>query len=188
MLTTPPSLLERLRQTQERDAWERFVEIYTPLFFAWTRRLRLSDHEAADLVQSVFAVLVEQMPRFVYDRQKSFRSYLKTILLNRWRNYLQRRATENVVRHPALESLAAEADAIPELEEAEHRNYLVTRALALMQAEFAPATWQACWEFVVSGRPAEDVARQLGISVNAVYLAKSRVLRRLREELSGLLD
>jgi RNA polymerase sigma-70 factor (ECF subfamily) len=187
MLTTPPSLLERLRQTQESDAWERFVEIYTPLLFAWTKRLGLSDHEAADLVQDVFTILVEQMPQFVYDKEKSFRSYLKTVLLNRWRNQVRRRATENVVRHPALESVAGDDGPVAELEEAEYRKYLVTRALAVMKAEFEPATWQACWEFVVSGRSADEVARQLGMSVNAVYLAKSRVLRRLRQELSGFL-
>ncbi len=57
-----------------------------------------------------------------------------------------------------------------------------------MQAEFQPVTWKACWEFVVCGRSADEVARLLGISVNAVYLAKSRVIRRLREELAGLLE
>ena len=75
-----------------------------------------------------------------------------------------------------------------EIEEEEYRRYLVRRALGLMQAEFEPATWKACWEFVVHDRPAAEVAAELGLSVNAVYLAKSRVLRRLRAELRGLLD
>jgi RNA polymerase sigma-70 factor (ECF subfamily) len=188
MLTTPPSLLERLRESPERAAWERFVEMYTPLFFSWTNRLHLGDHEAADLVQDLFAVLVEQLPTFVYDRRKSFRAYLKTVLLNRWRNHLRRRSAEGVVRHHDLDGIAAENDPVPELEEAEYRSYVVGRALALMQAEFQPVTWKACWEFVVCGRSAGEVAKLLGISVNAVYLAKSRVLRRLREELAGLLD
>jgi RNA polymerase sigma-70 factor (ECF subfamily) len=73
-------------------------------------------------------------------------------------------------------------------EEEEYRQALVARALAMMQAEFQPATWRACWEFVVCDRPAAEVAAELGLSVNAVYLAKSRVLRRLRERLAGLLD
>lgn len=188
MLTTPPSLLERLRESPEREAWERFVDMYTPLFFTWTRRLHLGDHEAADLVQDLFTVLVEQLPRFAYDRDRSFRAWLKTILLNRWRNHLRRRMTEAVVPHGDLEAIADDDEAIPELEEAEYQQYVVRRALALMQAEFHEATWKACWEFVVNDRPAQEVARDLGISVNAVYLAKSRVLRRLREELAGLLD
>jgi len=64
----------------------------------------------------------------------------------------------------------------------------VGRALELMRADFQPVTWQACWEFVVRDRPAAEVAAELGITINTVYLAKSRVLRRLREELAGLLD
>jgi RNA polymerase sigma-70 factor (ECF subfamily) len=187
MLTTPPSLLVRLRQSPELEAWERFVEMYTPLLFAWTKRLDLDDHEAADMVQDVFAVLVEQLPRFVYDRDKSFRAWLKTILLNRWRNHARKRSAENLVGAD-MDELAEEQDAIPELEEAEYRQYLVSRAMALMQAEFEPVTWKACCEFVMGGRGAEEVARDLGISVNAVYLAKSRVIRRLRAELAGLLD
>jgi RNA polymerase sigma-70 factor (ECF subfamily) len=188
MLTTPPSLLARLRQSSERDAWERFVEMYTPLFFGWTKRLNLDDHEAADLVQDLFAVLVEQLPSFEYDPRKSFRAWLKTILLNRWRNHLHRRSAENLVRPHNMNEVIALDDPVPEMEEAEHRQYLVGRALTLMRTEFQPDTWKACWEFVVCGRRAEEVAAELGISVNAVYLAKGRVLRRLREELAGLLE
>jgi len=185
MNTTPVSLLERLRQPAEQQAWEEFVELYTPLLFFWTRRLGLASAEAADLVQDVFTVLVQAMPEFRYDKQKSFRGWLKTILTNRWRN---RR------RRPAEVSLdAAAVPAVPprdadSLEEREYRQYLVGRALELMQAEFEPSTWKACWELVVAGRPAAEVAATLGLTVNAVYLAKSRVLRRLRQELDGLLD
>jgi RNA polymerase sigma-70 factor (ECF subfamily) len=188
MVTTHTSLLTRLREGTGREAWERFVELYTPLLFRWTQRLHLQDEEAADLVQDLFAVLVEQLPGFVYDPTKSFRAWLKTILLNRWRTYQQRRARERRVAQPDLAALVATDDAIPELEAAEYRRYLAHRALALMQSEFQPTTWQACWEFVVRDRSVEEVAREFGISVNAVYLAKSRVLRRLREELAGLMD
>ena len=80
----------------------------------------------------------------------------------------------------------------PEAEDAfwqiEYQQQLVNRALKLMEAEFEETTWKACWECVVSGKPAGVVARQLGLTVAAVYAAKSRMLRRLREELSGLLD
>ena len=73
-------------------------------------------------------------------------------------------------------------------DEVEYRQQLVRRALQIMQAEFETTTWKACWEFVVSGRPAAEVAAELGVSVDVVYGAKSRVLRRLRQELDGLLD
>src|SRR5439155_19199810 len=104
-----------------------------------------------------------------------------------WRN-------RGAARAPALlETGKAElpdrpgGDPAADLEEAKYRQHLGARALELMQAEFQPATWKACWELFVNGRPAAEVAAELGTTVNAVYLAKSRVLRRLRRELDGLL-
>jgi RNA polymerase sigma-70 factor (ECF subfamily) len=188
MHTTPSSLLERLRHSPEQAAWEKFVDLYTPLLFAWAARLGLTGHDAADLVQDVFATLVEKLPQFQYDAQKSFRAWLKTILLNRWRKQQRRRAVaEQVPAGSNLDQVAA-PEVVPELEEEEYRRHLVARALALMKAEFQPVTWKACWEFVVRDRPAADVAAELGVSANAIYVAKSRVLRRLRAELQGLLD
>jgi RNA polymerase sigma-70 factor (ECF subfamily) len=83
---------------------------------------------------------------------------------------------------------ACPQDPSEEIAEAEYRSYLVDRALQLMKTDFEPTTWQACWSYVAEGRPATEVASELGISVNAVHLAKARVLRRLRRELEGLLD
>jgi RNA polymerase sigma-70 factor, ECF subfamily len=187
MSTTSPSLLDRLRQSQAQEAWEYFVELYTPMLLAWCRRLGLADADAADLTQSVFVVLCEKLPEFRYDPQRSFRSWLKTILLNTWRNQVRRRSAR-----PSLggEALADVEDTDPrlELDEAEYRVAIVRRALALMQERFEPATWKACWGFVVEGRPADEVARENGLTTNAVYLAKSRVLRQLRHELQGFLD
>jgi RNA polymerase sigma-70 factor (ECF subfamily) len=149
--------------------------------------LSLDEHEAADLIQDIFMVLVEKLPHFQYDAQKSFRAWLKTILLNRWRNRLRQRRGTKELGAGGLQSVAA-TDELRELEEKEYRRYLARRALELMQKEFQPATWRACWESVVNDRPAAEVAGELGLTINAVYLAKSRVLRRLREELAGLLD
>jgi RNA polymerase sigma-70 factor (ECF subfamily) len=185
---TPSSLLRRLRDTAEAGSWERFVELYTPLMFAWTARLGLSEHDAADLVQDVFATLVEKLPRFRYDPGQSFRAWLKTVLLNRWRAWQRKDAVvRRVGGDSALDGLPGAAG-VPDLEEAEYRRWLAHRALAIMRADFDPTTWQACWEFVVRGRPAAEVAAELRLTANAVYLAKARVLRRLREELSGLFD
>jgi RNA polymerase sigma-70 factor (ECF subfamily) len=82
----------------------------------------------------------------------------------------------------------AEPDRIDMLEEREYQQHLVSRALELMRAEFHATTWNACWEYVVCGRPVVEVSRELGITVNAVYLAKARVLGRLRQELKDLLE
>ncbi len=187
MHTTSVSLLQRLRQPAEQNAWGRFVELYTPLLFYWACRLGMQESDAADLVQDVFAVLVQKLPGFTYDEGKSFRGWLRTIVYNKWRDFQRRRAAD-----PAGGVAALPGDlAAPESDtfwEREYRQHLVGRALDLMQSEFQPATWKACWECVVSGRPAAEVALELGLSVDAVYAAKSRVLRRLRQELSGLFD
>ncbi len=137
-------------------------------------------------MQSVFLILVEQLPQFRYDSQKSFRAWLKTILLNVWRNRL--RTAARGAMPLANPDEIAEDDSFQLLEETEYREHLVRRALALMQRDFEPTTWKACWETVVANRPAADVAAELGITVNAVYLAKSRVLRHLRHELRGFLE
>lgn len=187
MFATPVSLLKRLRTAPGPESWERFIDLYAPLLWAWAGRLRLPAERAEDLVQDVFAVVLEQLPRFEYDPTRSFRAWLKTVLLNAWRRQQRRRQAAPVAAGEALPDVAAPEDVV-ELDEEEYRGRLVARALELMRSEFEPATWRACWEFVVNGRPAADVAAELGISANAVYLAKGRILRRLREELSEFLD
>src|SRR5437764_15107799 len=86
MLSTSLTLLDWLRAPDAAEAWSRFVRLYTPLLFDWARRLGLSADEAGDLVQDVFVVLVQELPRFSYRPDGSFRAWLKTITLNRWRN------------------------------------------------------------------------------------------------------
>ena len=75
-----------------RQAWQQFVDLYTPLLFSWARRLGLSEHDSADLLQDIFTILVEKLPNFRYDPSQSFRAWLKTILLNRWRNRCRQRS------------------------------------------------------------------------------------------------
>ena len=184
MHTTSVSLLERLRQQSDAAAWERLVRLYTPLLMYWARRLGLQDQDAADLVQDVLIVLVRKMPEFQYQRGRSFRGWMRTVLMNKWRDRPHRGA-------PSPLDSKVEPQAQPDndaLEEREYRLYVMGRALQLMASDFESATWVACWETVVWGRPAPEVAAELGVTVNAVYLAKSRVLGRLRRDLEGLLD
>jgi RNA polymerase sigma-70 factor, ECF subfamily len=160
------------------------VQLYTPLLFYWTRRLGLRPPDAADLVQEVFVILVRKLPEFDYNRNDGFRAWLRTVLFNQWRMTLRRK----------LPSACAPLDDLPcpdqpdGVAEEEYRQMLVARALRLMQTDFQPATWQAFWECVVNDRPPAQVAAELGVSVRSVYLSKGRVLRRLRQELQGLLD
>jgi len=88
MHTTPPSLLEQVRRSDDIQAWRRFVDLYTPLLFHWARRVGLREPDAADLVQDIFVLLVKKLPDFQYDRNKGFRAWLRTVALKgcRWIN------------------------------------------------------------------------------------------------------
>ena len=185
---TSITLLERLRTSSDAEAWGRFVRIYTPFLFHWADRHGLQPSDAADLVQEVFAQLLKILPAFAYDPQRSFRSWLFAIVGNKWRE-LQRKRHALPVPHdsPPLATLVSTNDA-SDFDETEYRSYVSGRALALIRQEFAPATWRAFWHVVVDGQPAEVVATELGLTRNAVYLARGRVLRRLRIELAGLVD
>jgi RNA polymerase sigma-70 factor (ECF subfamily) len=187
MNTTPVSLLERLRRPAEQAAWQRFVRLYTPLLCHWARRLGLRGADAADLVQDVFVVLVRKLPEFRYDPRQRFRGWLWTVTLNKWRERRRRGAPPSQADQADLDGLAGPDDA-GGIAEAEYRQYLTRRALELLRAEFQPATWKAFWECVVNERPAAVVAGELGLTENAVYLARGRVLRRLRRELDGLFN
>ena len=192
MTITPVSLLQRLRRSAQEQqataAWAEFVELYTPLLYSWASRLGLQPSDAADLVQDVFVVLVRKLPEFEHDSRKSFRAWLRTILMNRWRDGERRPVAASQQAGDGLLAQLPGPDQAAELEEAEYRAALVRRGLELIQGEFKPMTWKACWENAVNGRPAAEVARELGTSVNAVYVARSRVLRRLRAYLEQLLD
>jgi RNA polymerase sigma-70 factor (ECF subfamily) len=188
MVKTSVSLLERLRRPGEAEAWRRFVQLYTPVLYEWARRLGLRGDDAADLVQDVFLVLVEKLPQFDYDPAKRFRGWLWTVIRNKLREKQRRRKLPMANLQEGELDEVPDSDQIAGLDEIEYRRYLVGRVFQLMQAEFSPTVWQACWEYVVRERPAAEVAAALGINVGSVYAAKCRVLSRLRQELDGLLD
>lgn len=188
MTKTPSSLLQRLRKPFDTEAWDRFVALYTPLIYCWARHVSSQEQDAADLVQEVFLKLVQVLPTFNYDANKGFRRWLRTVTLNTWRDCHKRRGNRPL---PKDEAALAELTA-PEGQESfweiEFRQHLLNQAMALMQADFRSATWQAFWEHVVVGRPAREVAAELGLSPGAVHAAKFRVLNRLRQELEGMMD
>jgi RNA polymerase sigma-70 factor (ECF subfamily) len=188
---TPASLLQQLRgaaAASTQDAWRRFVALYTPLLLLWACRVGAGEQDAPDLVQDVFLVLAREMPRFRHDPGQRFRAWLWTILRNKWLDRVRERAAEPAAAGgDAVEGLAV-PDNVEEFAEQEYRACLIARAIELMRAELPEAKWRACHEYVIHGRPAAEVARDLGMTVNRVYLAKSRILRRVRQELQDLLD
>jgi RNA polymerase sigma-70 factor, ECF subfamily len=181
---TPASLLERLRRPDAVDAWGLFAELYTPLLFSWARRAGLQEADAADLVQEVFTSLVRKLPAFRYETDGSFRGWLRTVLRNKW-SELNRAWSPPLQAGAPVEELADPASDL--LEGPGYQQELVGRALRLLRADFQPATWEAFWQTAVVGRSVRDVAAELGITSNAVHVARCRVLQRLRRELAGLL-
>ncbi len=188
MEATSASLLERLRQPADKLAWERFVKLYTPLLSHWGRKLGLNGPDVEDLVQEVFAILVRTLPGFRYDRDKRFRAWLWTITLNKHREKLRGHI---LPMQPGGENGLSQVpgpSAEPAFDELEYRQYITQRALQLIQGDFQDTTWRAFWECVIASRAAADVAAELKVSLDVVYASKSRVLRRLRQDLDGLLD
>lgn len=185
MYTTSVSLLDRLQNLLDQQSWQRFVKMYTPLLYSWSLRAGVAARDADDLVQEVFAVIVKELPQFRYDHTRSFRGWLRTVMTNKWRELHRRKQPPIVASEQHTE--AAQPDFVHTLAEEEYHRQLVEQALRIMKEDFDPDTWKACWEYVAMDRPPGDVAQELGISVNTVYLAKSRVLRRLRGELAGLM-
>lgn len=186
MHTTPPSLLERLASPDEGPAWEMFVELYTPLLFEWSRRWGLQEADAADLVQETLLLLYRRLPEFRYQPGGSFRGWLRTVLLNKWREKHRRPALPVADDHQ-LDELH-QPDSNPEREELEYRQQLLRVMLRKIRPEFSQKAWEAFVEYVLEGKSPVEVADRRRMSPATVYATKSKVLLRLRQELNGLMD
>ncbi|MFN4261251.1 MAG: RNA polymerase sigma factor, partial [Gemmataceae bacterium] len=160
MSSTSESLLERLRQPLAQEAWAKFMYLYTPLLFHWVRQMGMRRQDAADLVQDILAHLVEKLPEFHYDPNRSFRGWLRTVIVNKWRDCQRRSVLPASPDNPDVDELV-DPDNVAAFWEEDYRRHLVGRALEIMQAEFEPNTWKACWEVVVDDRPAAAVAAEL---------------------------
>ena len=194
---TSPSLLARVRAGDE-EGWERMVRLYGPLVYSWCRRVGLSAEDAGDVCQEVFTTIATKLDTFHSDRPgDSLRRWLKTVTNNRARDCHRRQKGKAQARGgtAAQLELAAQAggdDGVlldeSDDERVQESNHLLRAATELVRADFEPNTWQAFWQTVVEGRATADVVADLGMSANAVRVAKSRVRARLREEMEGLLD
>jgi RNA polymerase sigma-70 factor (ECF subfamily) len=186
MESTSSTLIDQLRQPNQ-EAWSKFVALYTPLIFYWARKTGLQTADAADLVQDVFATLVEKLPEFQYDKSKSFRAWLRTVTLNKWREYGRRRAPTlcQADEHELDSSVDHDLEASWETE---YRRYLLEQVLKSIECEFPRQAWQAFQKYAVEGIPVADVAQQLGMSAASVYGSKSRILNRLRQRLKDAVE
>jgi RNA polymerase sigma-70 factor (ECF subfamily) len=192
--STSSTLLARVRH-HDPSAWQRLSDLYGPLVFGWARSWGLQSSDAGDLVQAVFLAVHGHVATFRKEQSgDSFRGWLYTIARNKLRDQMRERAHEpqaagGTAAHLAMQA-AADQDQRSVLEESSQReqSWLVRRAVELMQTDFEESTWRAFLLTAVEGRSVSEAAGELGLSVDSVYQARSRVLRRLRQELDGLLE
>ncbi len=194
MAETPLSLLDRVRSNGQPVDWDRLVQLYTPLLRSWLQRHPLQGADVDDLLQDILSVMVQKLPQFAHPGNAgAFRSWLRAILVYRlrwhWRERLRKPA--RIGQEDAEQFLARLERADGDLArhwDAEHDRHVVTRLLELIRPEFTESTWRAFQGYVIEERPLAEVAAELGLTPNAVYIARTRVFRRLREEASGLID
>ena len=194
MAETSATLLQRLNDRSDSVAWQRLVDLYTPLINSWLRRQGVSAEDAEDLTQEVLGIVVREVSQFQHNgRAGAFRTWLRTITINCLRqSWRSRRVRPQTTRLPdldsALDQLEDPASDLSRRWDREHDEFVLHRLLDLIEPEFRPATWQAFRRQVIDGAPAELVAAELGLTVNAVLIAKSRVLSHLRRNAEGLVD
>jgi RNA polymerase sigma-70 factor (ECF subfamily) len=191
-VTVSPSLLGRLR-AREPDAWRRLTALYGPVVYSWCRRAGLGPDDAADVGQEVFLAVSSGLAGFRRDRSgDTFGGWLRGITRNKLRDHWRHRggqpaAAGGTTAQQRFQQVAEPGDADTGDADPEAGSQF-RHAFERIRGEFSERTWQAFWRVVVEGRDAAEVARQLGMSRGAVYIAKSRVLRRFRDEFGDLLE
>lgn len=194
MADTSVSLLERLRLRPDSVSWQRLIDLYTPLIRDWLRRYGLQASDTDDLVQDALQVVIRELPNFRHDlRRGAFRRWLRTITTNRLRTHWRKQRSRPVATGDSdfdqvLNQLEDPDSQLSREWDRQHDQHVARRLLELLAGDFEPATWDAFRLLVLEGRETTEVATQLGISPNAVRIAKSRVLARFRHEAAGLLD
>ena len=192
MNTTSESLLFRLQQHANSDeidqsAWESFVGLYTPLLLHWARKVGLKQPDAADLIQEVLAIVFRRLPDLKYDRQGSFRGWLRTVTLNKYR---ERRRIKTLPLVDESASFVEGLASVPQAESTWDLDYgrlLLIQAMDKMQCDFEPATWQALLAVMRENLSVEQASKQHNVSPWTISSARSRLMRRLRDQLDGML-
>jgi RNA polymerase sigma-70 factor (ECF subfamily) len=191
---TSLSLLERLRRDPADSAWGQLDEVYRPLIRIWLSRVPGLRDDLDDVAQEVMLVLVREIPRFERQREGSFRAWLRQVTVNRVREHWRQRGRQPRVGlgdadgETFLSRLEDPSSDLAAQWDREHDRQVFNRLLETVRADFQPATWEAFRRFALDGVPAARVAAELGTTENAVLLAKSRVLKRLREEAGVLIE
>jgi RNA polymerase sigma-70 factor (ECF subfamily) len=189
---TSLSLLDRLKRQPTPVDWQRLLDLYQPLIGRWLARVPGLGDEARDLCQEVLVVVHQELAGFERRREGAFRAWLRAITVNQVRSFCRaRRPLAGLGGDGTEDFLARLEDPHSDLSrqwDEDHDRHVLDRLLRLVEPDFSGPTWEAFRRFALEARPAASVAAELGLTENAVLLAKSRVLRRLREEAGGLID
>ena len=194
MNETSLSLLNRLRSSPESETWDRLVGLYAPLIRAWLRKYDIQDSDCDALLQEVLLAVSKDLGKFDHGGGPgAFRGWLKAILINRLRKFWRSRDRRPQARGDSdidrrLGQFEDPASATSQVWNREHDQYVLRQLLVLAEPHFAPSTWKAFCRVALDGAAPGVVAEELGISLNAVCIAKSRVLSRLRQESEGLVE
>lgn len=194
MQQTSLSLLELLKQGSDSDAWQTMLNVYQPLISKWLLRFGTPTNELTDLTQNVLTVVVGKLAQFEHQgRTGAFRAWLRNItrncLLEFWRqNKIVPLATGKTSFQENLNQLADQTSELSQLWNREYDSHVVVSLLNLIRPEFKPQTWSVFELFVIQGHKAADVAARLGITANSVFIAKSRIMSRLREVGKYMID
>ncbi|MDZ4686378.1 MAG: sigma-70 family RNA polymerase sigma factor [Planctomycetaceae bacterium] len=194
MPDTSVSLLVLAGRDGNADAWRRLEAIYSPLLRAWLHGHGVERSDADDLVQDVLLTMSRELPKFEHvGRVGAFRSWLRTTLVHRLRDFWRSRTYRPKVVGGSTwadqcEQLADESSEASREWNLTHDQHVMTRLLEHVRPRFDPNTWDAFWRQMFDGQRADVVAAELGMPLNSVYVARSRVLKTLRREAGGLID
>ncbi|AMV22002.1 RNA polymerase sigma factor [Planctomyces sp. SH-PL14] len=184
MQTTSLTLLHRLRASDEPEAWNRFVRLYSMGIYSWVRGQGLRHDDAADIVQDVFVTLMQKLPQFHHEGARSFRGWLWAITRNKCREWARRRKPV-VVPADSLEQFEGQDD--EPFWENDFRRHLIAQIASIIEPDYPPDVWRAFWKHAVEGKPASQVAAELRINLWSVYTAKARIVSRIQEEFGDLI-
>ncbi len=194
MSETSASFLDRLRSNPDASAWQRLFDLYSPLIRAWLRRHSTLEQDADDLVQEVMTVVFRKLPEFRREpRTGAFRRWLRSITVNCLRAYWRSRRARSTPTGDrefleTLDQLEDPHSDLSRLWDEEHDRHVTRRLLEFIRVNFEPSTWRAFERVTLHGVSADQAARELGMSVNAIYIVRSRVMTLLRQEGAGLID
>ncbi len=186
--TTSPSLLERLKSPDAPDAdWRRLHDIYVPLLRHWLGKLGVAADDVDDLAQEVWVIVLKKLPAFERRRDGSFRAWLRQLAVHLVRNW-RRKNRPAGANDEALAQLEDPNSDLSQQWDRDHDRRVFDKLLEVARPDFAPATWNAFRRFAIDGQPAARVAEEFQLSEAAVLQAKSRILKRLRDEAAGLIE